>query len=120
MKDLFSGAIPEPDPEPCLNMCSQGAFECVVDDDFGAHTSFSSLFNFLHDNYFPRLLSAQITLKDSKSGFLLDNINPLGYKSNGSGLRPSCTKVKAICEYPRPSNLAEIEVFLYMIVFLPQ
>jgi len=120
LKDLFSGAIPAPDPEPCLNRCSKGAFECFVDDDFGAHTSFSSLFNFLHDHYFPRLLWARITLKDSKSGFLLDNINPLGYESDGSGLRPSLDKVKAIRNYPQPTNLAELNAFLYMTIFLRQ
>jgi len=120
LKDLFSGAIPAPDPEPCLNGCSAGAFECFVDDDFGAHTSFASLFNFLHDHYFPRLLWARITLKDSKSGFFLDNINPLGYESDGSGLRPSIDKVRAIREYPRPTNLAEIEAFLFMTIFLRQ
>ena len=88
--------------------------------DFGAHTSFSSLFNFLHNHYFPRLLWAQITLKDSKSRFFLDNISPLGYESDGSVLRPSLDKVKAITEYPRPSNLAGIEAFLYMTIFLRQ
>ena len=120
LKDLFSGAIPAPDPEPCLNRCSNGAFECFVDDDFGAYPSCQSLFDFLHNHYFPRLLWARITLKDSKSGFFLHNINPLGYESDGSGLRPSLDKVKAIREYPRPTNLAEMETFLYMTIFLRQ
>jgi len=96
LKDLFCGAIPVPNLELCLNRCSEGAFECFVDDDFGAHTNFTSLFNFLHNHYFPRLLWAKITLKDSKSGFFLEKINPLGYESDGSGLRPSLDKVKAI------------------------
>src|SRR5205807_9061713 len=98
----------------------EGAFECFVDDDFGAHANFTSLFNFLHNHYFPRLLWAKITLKDSKSGFFLERINPLGYESDGSGLRPSLDKVKAIREYPRPTNLGEIEAFLYMTIFLRQ
>jgi len=56
LKDIFSGAIPSPNPEACLNRCSEGAFECFVDDDFGAHTDFDSLFNFLHLHYFPQLI----------------------------------------------------------------
>jgi len=120
LEDLFSGAILEPEPEPCLNRCSEGEFECFVDDDFGAHTSFSSVFHFLHDYYFPRLLWARITFKNSKSGIFLDNINPLEYESDGSGLQPSQDKVRAIREYPRPTNLAETEVFLFMTMFLQQ
>ena len=120
LKDIFSGAIPAPNPEPCLNRCSKGAFECFVDDDFGAHEDFRSLFNFLHSYYFPRLIWARITLKESKSGFFLEKIHPLGYASDGSGLRPSLDKVKAIRDYPRPTNLAEIEAFLYMTIFLRQ
>ena len=120
LKDLFSGAILAPDPEPCLNRCSNGAFECFVDDDFGAHTSFQSLFDFLHNHYFPHLLWARITLKDSKSGFFLHNINPLGYESDGSSLRPSLDKGKAIRKSPKPTNLAEMEAFLYMTIFLRQ
>jgi len=42
LKDIFSGYIPAPDPEACLNKCSAGAFECFVDDDFGAFPSFRS------------------------------------------------------------------------------
>jgi len=96
MKDIFSGYIPAPDPEPTLNKCSPGAFECFVDDDFGAHLDFASQFDFLHNHYFPCLLWAKLTPKDSKSGFFLDKINPLEYSSDGSGLRSSLDKVKAI------------------------
>ena len=86
LKDLFSGAIPASDPEPYLNGYSNRPFECFVNDDFGAHTSFKSFFEWLHNHYFPLLLWARITLKDSKSGFFLHNINPLVYESDDSGL----------------------------------
>jgi len=120
MKDIFSGYIPAPNPEPTLNKSSSGAFECFVDDDFGAHPDFSSQFEFLHNHYFPRLGWAKLTLKGSKSHFFLDKISPLGYESDGSGLWPSLDKVKAIREYPRPTDLAEIEQFLFLTIFLRQ
>jgi len=120
LKDIFSGYIPAPNPEPCLNKCSAGAFKCFVDDDFGAFPSFRSQLNFLHQHYFPRLAWARLTLKGSKCGFFLDKISPLGFSSDGSGLRPSLDKVQAIRQYPRPTDTAEIEAFIYMTIYLRQ
>ena len=77
MKDIFGGYIPVPNPEPTLNKSSSAAFECFVDDDFGAHPDFFSQFEFLHNHYFPRLMLVKLTLKGSKSRFFLDKISPL-------------------------------------------
>jgi len=120
MKDIFSRYISAPNPEPTLNKSSSRAFECFVDEDFGAHPHFSSQFEFLHNHYFPRLMWARLTLKGSKSRFFLNKISPRGYESDGSGLWPSLDKVKAIWEYPQPTCLAEIERFLYLTIFLRQ
>jgi len=78
MKDILGGYIPAPNPKPWLNKSSSGAFECFVDDDFGAHSDFSSQFEFLHHHCFPRLIWANLMLKGSKSRFFLDKIGPLG------------------------------------------
>jgi len=120
MKDTSSGYIPAPNPKPTLNKSSSGAFECFVDDHFGAHPDFSSQLEFLHNDYFPRHVWAKLTLKGSKSHFFLTKICPLAYESDGGGLQPSLDKVKAIREYPRPTCLAEIEQFLYLTIFLRQ
>jgi len=120
LKDIFSGYIPAPNPEACLNKCSAGAFECFVDNHFGAFPSFRSQLNLLHQHYFPRLAWARLTLKGCKCGFFLERISPLGFSSDSSGLRPSLDKVQAIREYPRPTNAAEIEAFIYMTIYLRQ
>jgi len=120
LKDIFGGEIPEPYPEPCLDKCTTGAFEYFVDDDFGAFPDFKTQWDFLHDHYFPRLAWARLTLKGRKCGCFLDKLEPLGYSSNGSGLRPSLDKVGAIRDYPRPTNLNELEAFIYMTIYLRQ
>src|SRR5205807_10439001 len=91
-----------------------------VNDDFSAFPTFAEQFNFLHNYYFPRLSWARITLKGSKCSFFLEKIDPLGYSSDGSGLRPSLDKMRAIREYPQPTNVAEVEAFLYMTIYLGQ
>jgi len=53
IKNLFSGGILAPDPEPSVNRCSAGASKRFVDAAFGEHTTLISLFNFLHDHYIP-------------------------------------------------------------------
>lgn len=96
LKGFFCGSIPVPNPEPGLNQCTNGTFESFVDDYFGAFTSFAEEFDFLHNYNFPRLPGARITLKGNKCGFFLNKMSPLGYASDGSGLRPSLDKVRAI------------------------
>lgn len=118
LKDFFRGPIPSPNPEPSLDAATDGAFECFVDDDFGAHDSFRSQFNFLHRWYFPRLSWARLTLNGSKTGFFLDRIEPLGFRCEGRGLRASVDKVRAIRDYPTPTSLAEVEAFLYLTTYL--
>lgn len=118
LKDFMRGPIPAFDPEPSLNAAMEGAFECFVDDGFGAHTSFKAQFDFLYQWYFPRLAWARLTLNGSKSGFFLGKIEPLGFRSEGEGLRPSADKVRAIRDYPAPKNIAEVEAFLYMTTYL--
>jgi len=120
LKDIFGGEIPEPHPEPCLDKCTTGAFEYFVDDDFRAFPDFKTQWDFLHHHYFPRLAWARLTLKGRKCGFFLDKLEPPGYSSNGSGLRPSLDKVRAIRDYPRPTNLNELEAFIYMTIYLRQ
>ena len=120
LKDIVSGEIPEPDSEPCLSRCTTGAFEYFVDDDFGAFPDFRSQFAFLHNHYFPRLAWAKLTLQGRKCGFFLDKISPLGYSSDGSGLRPSLDKAGAIRDYPQPTTVDEVDAFVYMTIYLRQ
>jgi len=118
LKDIVCGEIPEPHPEPCLSRCTAGAFEYFVDDDFGAFPDFKSQFDFLHNHYFPRLVWAKLTLQGRKCGFFCDKIDPLGYSSDGSGLRPSLDKTGAIRDYPQPTNANEVDAFIYMTIYL--
>src|SRR6266852_1353218 len=93
LKDIFSGPIPVPDPEPALaNSGIPGAFEVFVDDDYGAHRNFEDQLDFLHQKYFPRMAWSGLTAKPKKSGFFLDSITPLGYEASKGGLRPSSEK----------------------------
>jgi len=118
LKDFFAGPIPGLYPQPSLDNSSEGAFEYFVDDDFAAHSSIKLQLDFMHFHYFPRLKWARLTLKQTKSGFLLNSIAPLGFRSEGKGLRPSLDKVQAIRDYPVPSNQEELERFIYMTTYL--
>jgi len=118
LKDFFAGPIRGPYPQLSLDDSSEGAFEYFVDDDFAAHSSVKSQLDFMHFHYFPRLKWARLTLKPTKSGFLLNSIEPLGFRSEGQGLRPSLDKVQAIRDYPVPCNQEELERFIYMTTYL--
>jgi len=72
------------------------------------------------NHYFHQLVWAQLTLQECKSGFFLDKLDPLGYSSDASGLRPSLDKTVAIRDYPWPTNANEVDAFIYMTIYLHQ
>ena len=119
LKAIFSGPIPEPDPEPTLgNTGIPRAFETFVDDDYGAHASFEDQFRFLREHYFPRLMCSGLAIKPEKSWFFWDSIAPLGFKASGKGLRPSCDKIAAIRDYPTPKSMDDLKAFLHLTIYL--
>jgi hypothetical protein len=121
LKDLMAGPIPEPNAEPAISgitLDGSAAFEYFVDDDMGAAVSFEDQFRFLHDSYFPRIAWAKLTLSPAKSAFFMPRVEGLGFVGGPLGLRPSADKVKAIRDYPVPTNEAEIDKFLFMTTYI--
>ena len=94
LKEVFSGPIPEPNPELALsNTDIPGEFHYFMDDDFGAHRTYTDQWQFLDQHYLPRMAWGRMTMRPKKTGFFLDRINPLGFVLKGEGLRPSEDKV---------------------------
>ena len=56
LKDLFAGYIPSPSLEPALQDILDVGFAHFVNDDLGAAHNFKSMFAFLYNHYFPRLV----------------------------------------------------------------
>ena len=79
LKDIVTGEIPEPDPEPALsNVAPEIMFAHFVDDDLGGAPTFEALINFLHNHYFPRLAWSGLTLNPEKSKFFVEEVRVLG------------------------------------------
>ncbi|KFY31815.1 hypothetical protein V493_00778 [Pseudogymnoascus sp. VKM F-4281 (FW-2241)] len=120
LKDLMTGAIPGPDPEPALAdaMPSHSAFAHFVDDDGGGADTLENLVHFLHHHYFPRLAWARLKLNPDKAKFRSANVRILGHARTTNGLRPSADKVAAFRDWPVPVEPRELERFLATIPFL--
>jgi hypothetical protein len=94
------------------------AFEYFLDDDMAASVSFEAQFRFLHESYFPRIAWSKLTLSPAKSSFLMPRVDGLKFVGGPLGLRTSADKVKAIRDYPVPTNEAEIDKFLFMTTYI--
>ena len=125
LKDLTFGPIPAPKSEPAVDPSGM-TFKYFVDDDYGGAPSFYQLLTFLHNDYFPRISWAKLTLKPSKSKFFVDHIEPLGMlvgkHQSGTivqyGLRANDKKRGKIEAYPVPRCEQEVEAFLYLTTYL--
>ena len=60
----------------------------------------------------------EIDIATKENGILLEKINPLGFVLRGEGLRPSEYKIAALRDYPTPTNLDEVNRFLWMTTYL--
>lgn len=120
LKEIFTSAIPAPDPEPTLEDVNHGkvVFRHFMDDDMGGAETFRELFDFLHGHYFPRLSWARLTLNPKKSSFFLAEIEVLGFTKSARGVRPSADKMSAIRQMQSPKSEEELNRFLYMLPFL--
>ncbi|UYV66425.1 K02A2.6-like, partial [Cordylochernes scorpioides] len=69
------------------------------------------------ETLFSRLNSYGLRINLSKSKFLVQEIDFLGYLITSHGVKPLPTKVKAIKEYKKPKTVHELRIFLGMLNF---
>ena len=62
-----------------------------------------------------RLESSGMRLKREKCEYLKEEIEYLGHKISRSGLQPTKSKVQAVAEVPKPTNVAELRSFLGLV-----
>ena len=129
LKDIAMGIIPAPNTEPLIlgegvspSLGWEGhgdvGFAYFMDDDYGAAETMEGMIAFLQYHYFSRLKWARLTLKPAKSIFFNKRLRLLRYESGEKGLRPSADKIAKIRNYLEPTNMAEIEQFLYLAAYL--
>jgi len=66
---------------------------------------------------FKRLRNANLTLKTTKCKFAESKINLLGYTVSEDGVRTDVNKIRAIKEFPRPTNITRVQSFLGLCNF---
>lgn len=89
-----------------------------MDDTYGSSSSFESMAQFLHEDFFPGCDWAPMVLNPQKSMFFWNQIVILGLTGDRHGLCPNDRKLKAIREYLTPQNFEEVEQFLYLTLYL--
>ena len=118
LKDIVTGRIPGPSPEPALSDIGRNTiFGHFMDDDFGGGESFDVVEWFLHHHYFPRLAWSGLTLTPAKVVLFTSKFNILGHARDGEGIRPSEDKLAAFREWPAPINEDELMRFIYTLPF---
>lgn len=91
-----------------------GKIICYMDDLLIATDSLTENISCLEEVL--KILSEHgLTLNLKKCSFFQKKINFLGYEISKEGIRPSSKKVKAVQNYPTPTNVHELRQFLGLI-----
>ena len=123
LEDYVGGPIPSPDSEPAILDITESehgtsAYEPFFDDDSGSNETVETQVRFLHEQYFPRIKWARLSLSPKKSAFAMNEVKCLGFSGGPTGLRPDNKKLEVIRNYPRPGSAEEINNFLFMTTYL--
>jgi len=94
------------------------AFSVYMDDHAASARTFDSMFEFLHRQYFPRVIFGPVYLSGHKTVIMGDNLDLLGFQGTPEGLRPSLKHREKIINWPNPTNRAELDAFLWLTPFL--
>lgn len=126
-RDLVFGAIPEdrstpgvvrPAFPPLMGDRGDVAFDGLIDDSYGSAVSFARLFQFLHDEFFPRCVFGPVYLKPSKTFLFFPSLEFVGMEGSGTGLRPSLRKQDQVRDWPIPTCHEDVDAFCYLTPFL--
>lgn len=74
--------------------------------------TFDSMFEFLHEQYFPRMIFGPVYLFGHKTVIMRDNLDLLIFQGTPEGLRPSLKHREKIINWSVPTNRAELDAFL--------
>ncbi|KMQ86113.1 gag-pol polyprotein [Lasius niger] len=87
---------------------------CYVDDILIASETHEKHLQHLQD-VFKRLQTAGVTVNASKCVFGEEQVDFLGYRISGQGIKPLPDKVEVITNYPKPKTIIELRRFLGML-----
>ena len=90
---------------------------CYLDDII----VFGSTKEELYENLakvFEALKKANLILKPKKCKFLLENLDFLGFSISKEGVRCSDKHIKDVLDWPKPSNVKELQIFLGLCNYL--
>lgn len=87
-------------------------------DDFFLHAATLEEHNSILEKVLRRAREIGLKFNKEKSKICLNEVKFIGYVFNQNGVRPDDSKVKAICEMPRPTSVSEVQRFLGMVNYL--
>ena len=97
---------------------SDHAFTVFIDDHGSSASTYDALFQFLHEQYFPRCAFGPGYLSGHKTNFFSNSLEVLGFQGSAEGLKPSIKHQDKIRNWPVPTNRTELDAFLWLTPFL--
>ena len=87
-------------------------------DDFFIYAESIEKHNEILNKVLKRAQDIGLKFNPDKSKICVEELKFLGFVFNRNGVRPDKSKVKAICEMPRPTSVGDLQRFLGMVNYL--
>ena len=121
--DMVFGPLPPnqrgvPRMPTILGRSTKHAFQIFMDDHAGSAKNYETMFDFLLNDYFPRVAFGPIYLSGPKTNLFASNLELLGFEGDSRGIRPSLKHRRKILDWPVPQNRMELDAFLWLTPFL--
>ncbi|KAJ6125848.1 Ribonuclease H-like protein [Penicillium samsonianum] len=96
----------------------EAGFSPFVEGHLGSATPYETLFRFLHEKYFPRVVFGPVYLAEKKVRVFESSLEAVGFEGSREGIRPSLRHMEKIKDWPTPTNREELDGFLWLTLFL--
>ena len=122
--DLVFGPLPKTESQPSFPTVigyfpdQAASFTPFMDDHLCSSAGFDAMYNFLKDEYFPRVRFGPVYLQPRKTVAFVESMELIGFRAMKDGVRPADKHRKTVKEWPVPRTKAEVEGFLWITPFL--
>ena len=100
-----------------IGICAENSFDVYIDNHIGTVTTFYTMYIFLYNGYFPRIVFGPVYLLGKKIKAFIDTLKLLRFEKSHSGLKSLAKYCNKIEQMPILILRKKLNTFLWLTFF---